>query len=329
MLPVEPALARAEAEIPSETALKGGSRYEPKFDGWRLIAQNDGGKVTLWSRHGTDLTRYLPDIEETVREHLPDGFTLDGEVVVWSDDGARLDFPALQRRLQAGRGLRQVIREHPAHYVAFDLLELAGRDITSVPFRDRRALLEELAKGWEPPLSLCPQTNSLDTAREWFRDMPASGIEGIVAKGAGEPYRPGVRQWSKAKHHDTIDVICAAISGTLTRPGQLVVGLPIDGQLRIVGRTSLLTVTASKTLGRYLEAPGAEHPWPEEVSAAAVDRFNGGRGTVELKRVTPIVVEVTADTAFDHDHFRHRLRYVRPRPEMDVADVEVPEILKR
>ncbi|WIB65425.1 ATP-dependent DNA ligase [Curtobacterium sp. MCBD17_040] len=328
MPPFEPALARAASRIPHQ--LPGGVRFEPKFDGWRLIAERCNGSTRLWSRRNTDLTAHLPDIADAVADQVPDGFTLDGEVVVWSDDGERLDFPALQRRLiTSRRDITQTIRDHPAHYVVFDLLTVAGRDITAVPLRSRRELLTELAADWRPPLHLCPQTDNPDLAEEWFRDMPAAGIEGIVAKAANAPYQPGERTWVKVKHRDSVDVVCAAVTGTLTNPQELIVGLPIDGELRIVGRTAPLATAAARTLAAFLEEPGADHPWPEEVPATTIEQFGGGRGTIHLTRVKPLTIEVSADTAWSGRRFRHTLRYLRPRPELNPDDVELPDALRR
>lgn len=108
----------------------------------------------------------------------------------------------------------------------------------------------------------------------------------------------GKRNWAKVKHRDTIDVICAAVIAPRTRPSELVLGLPVEGALRIVGRTSILDAQTSKLLGKILTAPAGEHPWPIEVKPGAVDRFNGnGRDMVTLTLVEPLVVEISADVA--------------------------------
>lgn len=323
MPPVPDAALAAPGRLPAGR----GWAYEMKYDGWRALVETSAHGATIWSRHGTDLTARLPDLAAALEDHLPPGFILDGEVVIWSRDGGRLDFEALQRRFTAGRGLPQVIRDHPATFVAFDILTVAGHDTTRQPLRDRRQLLEALAEAWTPPLELSPQTTDRAVAEDWFQTMPAAGIEGVVAKRLDEAYPAGRRAWVKVKHHDSVDVICAAVIGSRERPRELIVGLPIDGELRIVGRTSPLAAANARTIAAHLHPP--EHPasWPDSLPSA---RWGSGRGDpVALTPVEPTVIEIAADTAWDGRRFRHSVRYLRPRPELAPADVELPEALKQ
>ncbi len=143
-------------------------------------------------------------------------------------------------------------------------------------------------------------------------------------KGAGQSYEGGQRQWLKIKHRDTVDVVCAAVIGPLTRPEAIVSGLPIDGKLRIVGRSAPLKAAAAKLLGSQLQPGGPDHPWPHRVKSMILDRFNADAGETELTLVEPIVVEVSADTAMTGSSFRHAVRFIRARPELDPAAVEPP-----
>ena len=73
-----------------------GWQYEPKWDGFRGVLENDGGELALWSRNGRPLLRYFPELAP-VGEQLPPGSALDGEIVI-EREGA-LDFDAMQMRL--------------------------------------------------------------------------------------------------------------------------------------------------------------------------------------------------------------------------------------
>jgi hypothetical protein len=84
-----------------------------------------------------------------------------------------------------------------------------------------------------------------------------------------------------------------------------------------------------KALAMHLHQPRAGHPWPEEISLTTLDRFTDRKEPVSLTRVEPIVVEVSADVAWSGRSFRHPLRYLRARPELDPTAVEVPEHLRR
>ncbi|WP_344297066.1 hypothetical protein [Agromyces neolithicus] len=100
-------------------------------------------------------------------------------------------------------------------------------------------------------------------------------------------------------------------------------GLPIDGELHIVGRTTPLRPHVARDLAAHLRPPLGEHPWPEVVSPGALDRFNS-RDPVHLTLVEPFVVEVSADVALSGHSFRHAVRFVRARPELDVDEVDAP-----
>jgi ATP-dependent DNA ligase len=311
-------LARAVKTLPGETGMPGGSRYEPKWDGFRAAVVADGG-VRLWSRHGTDLSAAFPEIVEAANI-VPDGTVVDGELVAWVD--GRLDFDALQQRSSAGsRRSAQLARALPASYVAFDLLAVLGRDVRHHPFDVRRELLEELTADWSAPLQLSPLTRDRSVAQEWSESMAAVGVEGIVAKGGGQTYEPGERAWVKIKRRESIDVVVAAVIGPMELPEALVIGTPSEGRLRIVGRTASLKRKTARSVGALLRHPAAPHPWPEFVSPGAIDRFNGGGDQVRLTLVEPIVGEVSADMARSNGAFRHSARLVRLRPELDPATV--------
>lgn len=321
--PVPLAMAKAVSKLPAATALPGGSIYEPKWDGFRAAIFVDTRGATLWSRQGKDLTRYFPELVAAAAGQIPPGCIVDGEAVIWNE--GRLDFEALQQRNTTSKAnLPALIQQHPASFAAFDVLAVAGHDTRALPLRDRRALLEELAADWSPPLHLSPATTDPDLAAVWFKDMPATGIEGLIVKGAGQPYEGGVRQWLKIKHRDNLDVVCAAVIGRRDRPTAIVAGLPIGGRLRIVGRSTQLSASASKALAAHLHIPRENHPWPEEITPGTLDRFAKEKGPVRLTLVEPIVVEVAADTAWSGRSFRHPLRYLRVRPELDPNAVEVP-----
>lgn len=280
------------------------------------VVLDRGERTVLWSRQGKDLTRHFPELVAAADEQLPDGVTLDGEAIIWAD--GRLDFALMQRRLTtSAAAIARMVRERPASFVAFDVLTAAGRDARSLPLRDRRRLLEELAKDWAPPLELSPATKDPAEAARWSDELAHAGIEGIVAKGLAEQYVPGARKWVKVKRRDTLDVICGAVIGDMAQPREVVVGVMVDGQLRIAGRSAPLRAGAARELGAVLRPPVGAHPWPRTVKPGALDRFNSGtRSEVELTLVEPVVVEVSADTARASHSFRHLVRFIRARTDL-------------
>lgn len=325
--PVALALAKAVESIPRGDALSGGSVFEMKFDGFRAVCLVGSDGAWLYSRQGKDLSRYFPDVLASVREQIPPGCVVDGEVVVWSE--GRLDFDALQMRLVSSKAaLAELVMKSPASLIAFDVLAVAGQDTRGLQFRDRRALLEELARGWVPPLHLSPVTSDRALAATWFSDMTATGVEGIVIKGEGQTYEPR-RIWLKVKSRSALDVVLAAVIGPMAHPRAAVVGLPVHGRLRIVGRSTSLTARAGRDLATYLRPPRGRHPWPEEISERVLDRFTKEGGTTRLTLVEPLVVEVSADIAWSGQAFRHSVRLMRVRPELSPTEVSLPEGFQR
>jgi ATP-dependent DNA ligase len=316
--PVAVQLAKPVASIPAANALSGGCLYEPKWDGYRLVVVRTGSSTRVWSKQGRDLTDRFPDVVAAARAQLPAGTVLDGEVVIWN--GSRLDFGLLQRRMITAPGrIGPVAAAHPASYFAFDLLAAGGADLRGQRLSRRRARLEELAERWAPPMQLSPSTTDPAEARRWFEDFRPAGVEGLVAKGAGTRYAPGRREWLKVKSWESTEVLAGGVIGPIERPSQLVAGRYRDGELVVVGRTSPLTPAQSAELAAVLTPAGAGHPWPERIGTGA---FGGGKLSVALTRVEPTaVVEVSADAALQAGVFRHPLRFVRVRPDLEPGDV--------
>ena len=276
----------------------------------------------MHSRQRRSLSQAFPEVLTAVAAQLPAGTIIDGEICIWGP-GDRLSFDLLQQRLAGGPGkIAAAVAAHPATFLAFDLLALRGEDLRGRPYTERRAALEQLARGWTPPLQLTPVTDSIDTAREWMSRYRAAGVEGLVCKGATTRYTPGLRGWVKVKQRQSEDVIIGAIIGDIGAPDVVVAGrYRSDGQLIIVGRTVPLTKAQSKELAGQLQPAGPDHPWPDTVLAS---RFSRGRDRVTLTKVQPtLVAEITADTAQQGGVWRHPLRYQRIRRDLTAPDVDL------
>src|SRR3954465_12881128 len=120
-----------EAELVSEVPEQGGWRYEPQWDGFRGVLENDGGELALWSRNGRPLLRYFPELRE-VGERLPPESALDGEIVIARD--GKLDFdPMKVPPPPAESRIRRLSAEIPAEFIAFDILLWNGEDLHGLP----------------------------------------------------------------------------------------------------------------------------------------------------------------------------------------------------
>lgn len=257
----------------------------------------------------------FPEIVQAAREQLEPGTVIDGELVVWRD--SRLDFGALASRL-AYRGRRRPPEGlPPVSLLAFDVLAAADIDMRTKPLCDRRAALEQLAGSWRPPLQLTPQTADPAVAQRWLEEYAAAdvGVEGLVAKGAGQRYLPGQRGWVKFRIRNTREAVVGAVIGRVDEPERLILGLrDAAGTLRVAGATHPLSLRESAELAAVLVGTD-DHPWPLELSTRQLGRFS--REPVAITRVAPtVVVEVEADTAFEDGRWRHLTRYRRLRLDL-------------
>src|SRR6059036_1327734 len=190
-----------EAELVEELPV-GDWQYEPKWDGFRGVLENDGGKLALWSRNGRPLLRYFPELS-ALGELLPPHSALDGEIVIAR--GGRLDFDAMQLRLHPAESrIRKLSAEIPAQFVAFDVLRWKGEPVHKLPLERRRAKLERVGK----KLRLSPVTRDPGQAGDWLQRLEAAGLDGVVAKRRGLPYLPGSRDGVvKVKKYKTADCV--------------------------------------------------------------------------------------------------------------------------
>ena len=211
--PLEPMLAKAAADIPGGP----GWLYEPKWDGFRVIAFRDGEDVLLASRNGQPLQRYFPEVLDPLRGALPGRAVVDGEIIIATSSG--LDFDALQMRLHpAASRVARLAGETPATVILFDLLASAGEDLRQEPLADRRSRLQREVTP-NQRVALTPQTGDLDEGREWFSRYEGAGLDGLIAKPATSTYRPGERGWTKIKHLRTVDCVVGGYRMEVTGRG--------------------------------------------------------------------------------------------------------------
>jgi ATP-dependent DNA ligase len=299
-----------EAELVSELPASGGWRYEPKWDGFRGVLENDGGELALWSRNGRPLLRYFPELRP-LGELLPPHSALDGEIVIARD--GKLDFDAMQMRLHPAESrVRKLSAEIPATFVAFDLLLWDGKPIHERPIEERRAELERAGGGF----SLSPVSDDVEQGRAWLQTLQAAGFDGVVAKRLGLPYLPGARDGVvKVKPHRTADCVVAGVrwkKGGRSTIATLLLGLyDDDGHLDYVG-------SAAVGAKRHDEIAAQVLPLVDERSDRRFSEpSRWGTGDLEEAPLRPeLVVEVRYDKLEKH-RFRHGTRLLRFRPDKD------------
>ena len=307
-----------EAELVSELPEGDGWQYEPKWDGFRGILENDGGELALWSRKERPLLRYFPELRP-LGELLPPHSALDGEIVI-ARDGV-LDFDSMQMRLHPAESrVRKLSQEIPAEFIAFDVLLWNGKPIHDRPLQQRRSELERVAKGFR----LSPYTYDLDGATAWLDTFEAAGLDGVIAKRVDLPYVPGSREpVVKVKPYKTADCVVVGLrwKSKPDRIATLLLGLyRDDGGLDYVGSAAVGT-------GRHAQIAERVLPLVDEKSDRRFSEPNRwGTGELEEAALRPdLVAEVRYDKV-QGNRFRHGTRFIRFRDDKDPKDCAWREV---
>jgi bifunctional non-homologous end joining protein LigD len=188
---IEPCLALLRAKPP-----KGDDWvYEIKWDGYRLSVHIEPTGIRILTRGGHDWTHRFPAIKLAAM-WLPVGSAiLDGEAVVLDEQG-RSDFGLLQQSL-GGRGGKKMSSD--AIFMAFDLLYFDGHDLRNSELSMRRHLLEDLVPAGEQGDMRLSEEIEAD-GDQLLASACEHGLEGIIAKRRGAPYRSGrLGDWLKIK----------------------------------------------------------------------------------------------------------------------------------
>jgi bifunctional non-homologous end joining protein LigD len=196
---------------------------EMKWDGVRALAFIEAGRLTLRSRTGKDITSTYPELAGLGNAIGRRQALLDGEIVAFNSAG-QPDFEALQPRMHVtdpGQAVR-LAGLTPVTYLAFDLLQLDGRPLADLPYRDRRQLLDPLIPN--ATRFLCPPAFPGDDFAAVLAASLANGLEGVVAKRLDSRYEPGTRsaEWVKVKNFRRQEVVVAGWKpGKGNREGQV------------------------------------------------------------------------------------------------------------
>jgi bifunctional non-homologous end joining protein LigD len=231
---------------------------ERKFDGERCVAGKESGVVRLASRTGRCLSETYPEVRDAVAAQHARQLLLDGEVVAF--DGEQTSFARLQQRLGVSKPSPELVALYPVTYCVFDLLELAGKDVTGRPLAERRALL---ARAIRPGPALRLSDAWIGDSQRRFAAACRSGWEGLIAKRAEAPYVSGrSRDWLKLKCAWEQEFVIGGYTeprGSRTDFGALLVGYYEKRLLHYAGKVGTgYTASTLSSLGarlRELEIP--------------------------------------------------------------------------
>ena len=332
--PVSPMLAKPTGATVPDPAGRD-LLFEPKWDGFRCLVFKDGDSVVLQSRNGEDLAYCFPEIVAAAAGSLPEAVVLDGELVIARQ--GRLWFELLGQRIRprseaGGWKITELAADHPASYVAFDVLAVGSDSFMAQSQSQRRAVLESLHIS--APFHVTPMTRDRSQAEKWFEQFEGAGLDGVIVKPGDLAYQPGKRVLLKVKHSRTADVVVAG-----WRPhkspgpdgsesvGSLLLGLfDDDGVLHHVGVAASFSATRRVELATELAAlalrDDEDHPWRWHEAGARQpgmqSRWSGGKD-LSFHLLRP---DLVAEVGYDHmegTRFRHVAKLVRFRPDRDPA----------
>jgi bifunctional non-homologous end joining protein LigD len=269
-MPPIPMLASASSAWPAGA----GWVLEPKWDGFRLLVSiTDGGRIRAWSRHGTSLGARLGELLDPFTD-APRGSVFDAELVALSrrDGHVIQDFTTVCRAVLQG----YTIAAQQLQLIAFDLLELAGDDLRSLPLTQRTSRLQEVF----PVGDRLRLVQSMPATRQTHDHLVQLGFEGSVLKRPGSTYRAGrQRTWRKLKaSHRVTAKLKTLRSG---RDGNTYAICNVDGRrVAVLGSPRLQHLIGSKL----------------ELAYSRIDA-DGSLREVRISSVTPLAPHAHTDTA--------------------------------
>src|SRR5579885_930454 len=256
---VEPQLATLIAKAPDSARWI----HEIKFDGYRIQARLEHGKVKLMTRKGLDWTDKFPTVAEAVAGLPADTALMDGELVSEDKDGVSR-FSLLQQDLKDGRHDRMV-------YYAFDLLHCDGADLKPLPLTARKAALGRLLARAHGAVRFSESLTERGSVL--LKQACKMGLEGIISKVADAPYRSGRgHDWLKSKCSNRQEFVVAGFTPSTADAhavGALVLGVYRRGKLHYAGRTGTGFTHQTARSRRARAGTRRSTPCPRKSAAAA------------------------------------------------------------
>jgi bifunctional non-homologous end joining protein LigD len=285
--------ARSTPPMLAETAEQPFSRagwvFEPKLDGYRVLAARQHGAARLYTRNGNECGDAFPEVTRAVAALPFDRLVLDGEVVALDDRG----IPSFQRlqgraRLRRPIDIRHAAVEIPVTYYAFDLLGFEDFDLRTLPLTTRKELLQRVL----PPLGALRYLEHVeDDGEALYREAERLGLEGVVGKKATSTYKSGRSPaWLKVRARLTGDFVvvgCTAPKGSRGGFGALHLAEFVGDALTYSGRVGTgFTEKELAEVARTLESNRRPDP-------PCVGPIPSERGTTWVEPVLVCEVEYT------------------------------------
>ena len=319
--------------------------FEPKLDGYRILAFLQRGKVTLLSRNGLDYTGHFSTVVGELESHSGEEMVLDGELVALDESGLP-DFGLLQQTLERS----DVESPHSATrfvYYPFDLLHHDGVNLQRVPLLERKKLLARvLIKGDH----VQPVEYLEGDGESFYQAASQLGLEGVVAKRRDSIYEPGMRSrsWLKVKAVQSQEFVvggCTPGEGARSSTfGALLVGYYDVDKLRYAGRvgsgfdrSTLQQLQEALTRLKadvcpFVHDPELDNPENRWVRPELVARVKFAQWTEDGRLRAPVFMGLRSDldpqsVGRDTPEPATSLRETQPQAQADRLDADIAAVL--
>lgn len=288
--------------------------YEIKLDGYRAQAVCEAAGAQLFSRNGKDLGKRFPSVVASLANAIPHGSIVDGELVALDANG-KPSFSLIQNSGTSGATFV---------FFAFDLLALAGADLTLKPLSERRALLSkallqddtlQLSQGFQIP------------AKQMLAMVRSHGLEGVVAKRLSSQYEPGRRSgaWAKMRVELSQELVIGGYTPGTHGIDAVLTGFYRGRDLQFCGSVRNGFVPASRRTVHAALAP-LESPDCPFVNLPEISPGRWGQGLTAAKMKNCVWLRPNTVAQFrflewtPNDHLRHA-SFIGLRSDKDARSV--------
>jgi len=173
------------------------AQIEQKYDGFRVQAHKEKGKIILFTRRLDNVTARFPEIVKAVKEHVKgDSFIIDSECVGFDPKTKKyLPFQNISQRIKRKYDVELMAKKFPVEMNVFDILYYNGKNLIKEEFKKRRKLIEKIVKEAPKKIRLAKKLVSSNAKEvdKFYKQALKIGEEGVMFKKLDAPYKPGGR----------------------------------------------------------------------------------------------------------------------------------------
>jgi bifunctional non-homologous end joining protein LigD len=232
--------------------------YEPKFDGIRAILYKNK-ELKFVNRKGKDITHRYPELKVS-NEIKSKSCVLDGEIIIYGKNKIP-DFNLLQHREQLEQKdlILQRSKNNPATFVVFDIMEKDGKNLTNLPLKERRKILNQIITNSARLEKVTSSTNG----KSLYKKMAEKHFEGVMAKDYLGKYYAGKRkkEWLKVKFLKSMDVVIVGYTSGKRNISAILTAVYHDNKLMFTGKVGTgFTQSSLKKLQQKFNAVETNTP---------------------------------------------------------------------